>query len=321
MLINFVSYLNPSKFHGGGELVNKALIHKGEERGHKFLITSARNRISEFSIKADLDILIDVHNYPHTLKSRGASISLPKPLLSEIINNRPFVHMTNAYADICNLPYLPCSGNSRNTCVHKSNLNLVEKITNRDFVDSCFAIKPIVKEAFINSMMNIYVSPLHKDIVNKVLNFNDDIKSYVLKPLIDTRQFCARNIDRDIEYLFVGVISEAKGYYNLKQLPYREKIVFVGDIHPKINLDFGKYMGKLPYAEIPNLMNRAQNFVFLPRWPEPQGRVVVEAALMGCNLIVNENVGAITFPFDLADPNNYKDSADAFWDEIELLAS
>ena len=116
------------------------------------------------------------------------------------------------------------------------------------------------------------------------------------------------------------MISEAKGYFNLRNLPYKEKIVFVGDIHPKIKLDFGKHLGKLPYAEIPSLMNRAKNFVFLPRWPEPQGRVVVEAALMGCNLIVNDNVGATTFPFDLADPNNYKDSADIFWDEIEKLA-
>jgi hypothetical protein len=64
-------------------------------------------------------------------------------------------------------------------------------------------------------------------------------------------------------------------------------------------------------------MNRAKNFVFLPRWPEPQGRVVVEAALSGCKLIVNENVGAMSFPFDIANPENMKDSKRIFWEELE----
>jgi len=66
-------------------------------------------------------------------------------------------------------------------------------------------------------------------------------------------------------------------------------------------------------------MNRAKNFVYLPRWPEPQGRVVVEAALSGCNLIVNENVGAMSFPFDISVAENVEDSATIFWDELESI--
>ena len=66
-------------------------------------------------------------------------------------------------------------------------------------------------------------------------------------------------------------------------------------------------------------MNRAKNFVFLPRWPEPQGRVVVEAAMCGCNLITNQNVGATSFPFDLANPANFAGAEDEFWSAIEQI--
>jgi hypothetical protein len=68
-------------------------------------------------------------------------------------------------------------------------------------------------------------------------------------------------------------------------------------------------------------MNRAKNFVFLPRWPEPQGRVVVEAALSGCNLIVNENVGALSFPFDISNPENIRNAEELFWEELESRIS
>jgi hypothetical protein len=66
-------------------------------------------------------------------------------------------------------------------------------------------------------------------------------------------------------------------------------------------------------------MNRAKNFVFLPRWPEPQGRVVSEAALCGCNIIGNENVGALSLGIDLSDPRNYGKEEEKFWMALEGL--
>jgi glycosyltransferase involved in cell wall biosynthesis len=66
-------------------------------------------------------------------------------------------------------------------------------------------------------------------------------------------------------------------------------------------------------------MNRAKHFVFLPRWPEPQGRVVIEAALCGCELVTNQNVGATSFPFDIRNPANFAQASNEFWDAIEQL--
>jgi glycosyltransferase involved in cell wall biosynthesis len=319
--INFVSYLNPYKYSGGGEMVNRRLIEKGIVRGHKFTFTSAKNRIIDYDKSADIDFLVDIFNYPETLKSRGAWIHLDSKLIEGIVSSRPFIHMTNAYADVCNLGYLPCSGRSVNPCAHKSQFKLKRNIAAKEFGRTCFATKTIVKESYQKSILNLYVSPLHREITNRVLNMDDTKKSIVVRPIIDLNAFCNKNVDRDIDYLFVGVLSEAKGFESLRKNFSDKEIFMVGDIHPKIKLDFGRHLGKLPYHEIPSIMNRAKNFVFLPRWPEPQGRVVVEAALSGCNLIVNENVGALSFPFDISNPENIRNAEELFWEELESRIS
>lgn len=316
MQINLVSYLNPFEHNGGGEMVNRRLIEVGKNRGHSFNYTFAKKKSDEYNENADFDLLIDVFNYPETLKSRGAWVHLPIKLLEHISNNRKFIHMTNAYADICNLGYLPCSGNNQSQCPHKNPLHLIRNIAAKDFKSLCFAQENLVRNLYVKSLLNVYVSPLHRDITNKVLLISDE-KSLVLKPIIEVENFHVDSKERDIEYLFVGVLSEAKGYYAIREMFFDKDITFIGDIHPNIKLDFGNHLGKVPYVEIPKYMSRAKNFVFLPRWPEPQGRVVVEAALSGCNLIINENVGAASFNFDLANGDNYRNSAEEFWDELE----
>ncbi len=318
MKINFISYLNPFKYSGGGEMVNRRLIESGIERGHKITLTSAKNRVCEYDKSADLDFLVDIFNYPETLKSRGAWIHLHNNFIKNILSSRPFVHMTNAYSDVCNLGYLPCSGEAQSKCPHKSPCNLRRNIAAKDFRIECFSMRELVKSSFLNSILNIYMSPMHQRITNKILNINDANKSIIVKPIVNTDEFYDRKEKRDIEYLFVGVLSEAKGFENLKTYFSEKQLVMVGDIFPGIKLEFGKHLGKLPYSKIPGIMNRAKNFVFLPRWPEPQGRVVVEAALSGCNLIVNENVGAMSFPFDIANPQNVADSEAIFWNDLEL---
>ena len=317
MKINLISYLDPFNHNGGGEMIVRRLIEFGQERGHQFNFTSAKRKAFEYDSNADFDWLVDVFNYPETLLSRGSWIQLDMEFLSSVIKKSRFVHMTTAYADVCNLGYHPCSGNQAAICEHKSPLKISRNFAARDFSTACFAENPLVRKSFENSLANIYLSPLHQKISSQILNICDVEKSVIVQPIINVAEFQNFNIERDIENLFVGVISEAKGFHQMREEFTGKELVLVGDVHPRVKLDFGTYLGKLPYGQIPTLMNRAKNFVFLPRWPEPQGRVVVEAALSGCRLIVNENVGAISFPFDLSDPNNIKNSELIFWKEIE----
>lgn len=307
------------KYLGGGEMIARQLILEGIKRGHKISITSLKNPQYHMDKSSDFYILADVFNFPHTIKSGGNWIKFPNNFLGTIVENQNFVHLNTAYSDICNLGYLPCSGKNNMVCTYKSELNLTQKIITRDFSSSCFSFDELTRSSFLKSVANIFLSPLHERIISKSIGIPENHKSLIVNPIINTNVFKNYNIERDIEFLFVGVLSEAKGYFELRE-KFRDKDIYlVGDIHPGIILDFGTYLGKLSYSEIPLIMNRAESFVYLPRWPEPQGRVVVEAALSGCKLITNENVGALSFPYDISDPRNIEKSGELFWEELEEL--
>jgi glycosyltransferase involved in cell wall biosynthesis len=315
--INFVSYLNPFKFSGGGEVVNQRLINVGQERGHEFTFTTAKNRQFNYRDDADFDLLVDIFNFPHTIKSGGNWIRLNKNFIGGIIKNRPFFHLSHSYVDVCNLGYLPCSGKASEPCTDKLNFSVSRSLINREIGNQCFAENQLVRESFTKSISNIFVSPLHLQTTENILNLELESKSIILRPVISVETFRNLGLKRDIENLFVGVISEAKGIENLRARYKNEPIMLAGKLHPGVKLDFGTYLGEVPYSEMPTLMNRAKNFVYLPRWPEPQGRVVVEAALSGCNLVTNEKVGAVSFNFDISNPANLLQVEEEFWEKLE----
>lgn len=240
-------------------------------------------------------------------------------MLQRAAANAPFVHFTNAYVDVCNLPYLPCSGErSSDICPVKSEFSWASRnLLLRDGSSRCTATHSDRRWLYSDAALNVYLSPLHERISETLLNLCEPPPTYVLPPMIDTSRFFNSGLERTIDYLFVGVISEAKGYYEMRERFADENIVMIGRCAPGINVDFGTYIDHIPYDEVPLYMNRAKNFVFLPRWPEPQGRVVTEAALCGCNIIGNENVGALSFGTDLSDPSQYKDVENDFWIRVE----
>lgn len=300
-------------------MISRTLIEDGRKRGHEIYMHTIRPNRNESIHDADLHWLIDVYNYPHTIKSRGAWLHYPRNLLSEIAESGHFIHMSNAYVDVCNLEHLPCSGNVDIDCLYKSGRNLLRNVVLNDFSHKCFTVDPLVRKLFTCSALNIYLSPLHKETIEKILGAEEITRSFILKPLIDSSIFYNKNYERDIEYLFVGLICEAKGLETMRKEFEEQDIHFVGNIARGEKLDFGTYHGSVPYDEVANLMNRASKFVFLPRWPEPQGRVVVEAALCGCELITNKNVGATSFPFDISIHTNFENSSEEFWCCVETL--
>ncbi|MEI8631928.1 hypothetical protein P4S72_07170 [Vibrio sp. PP-XX7] len=42
----------------------------------------------------------------------------------------------------------------------------------------------------------------------------------------------------------------------------------------------------------------------------------MEAALCGCNMITNENVGATSFDFDISNEDNLQGAVEEFWEYI-----
>jgi hypothetical protein len=72
---------------------------------------------------------------------------------------------------------------------------------------------------------------------------------------------------------------------------------------------------------MPEKMSEYSGFIHLPNWTEPFGRVVMEAYLSGCELIVNDKIGAMSFDWDYSDYDEVKDklqsSVKKFWQVVE----
>lgn len=317
--VNVFSFMHPDVHGGGGEMISRALLEAARERGYDVRISSVRPHRQEQHADPDLVLFIDIHNFGHTWRSFGAWRDFQQSTLRVAAKQAPFVHLSNAYVDVCNLPYLPCSGQrAGDECPAKSAISWARRrVLLRDCSTDCSASNASRRWLYEEAALNVYLSPLHQRVTQSLLQMDDGPPSYVLPPMIDTTRFYNRGIERDIDYLFVGVISEAKGLADLREKYRDQNVWLVGRVSPDVRLDFGHHVPHVSYDEVPLYMNRAKNFVFLPRWPEPQGRVVAEAALCGCNIIGNENVGALSFDMDLSDAANYTGIEAGFWDRVE----
>ena len=312
MKINYVAHLDPFAHKGGGEVVLRQLIAAGKARGHEFGFRTCSPVQNTLLDEQDLSLFADLFNCP------GNRPFLQRKELEDLIEKGPYVHFDNAYVDICDLGYLPCNGEVQSTCPHKGLKAWKHHVKKQTISRNCFSMSPLVRRIYHESKVNYFVSPLHRRVVSRALGLEEE-KGRVLRPLVDTQKFTNRQEERDIENLFVGVLSEAKGLENMRKMFSQKPITLIGKSVDGKEPGFGDWLGPVSYNQVPDYMNRAKNFVFMPRWPEPQGRVVVEAALCGCNLVVNENVGANSFEFDLHQPENLSGAEEEFWNELEQL--
>jgi hypothetical protein len=310
MKVNYVAYLNPFECDGGGERNMRALIEYGRAIGHEIRISSVypNRKINVFN-SPDIFLLVDIHNCPGNRKR------LDTGFLNPIVQNEKYVHVDNAYVDVCDMPYLPCNGNVKGElCPFK--VGFLDLRSSRLFKNrrcSRNSVVPLYEKA----VLNVFASPLHRRIIQNLIGSALVGRYYEYKILLDTNLFYNRSLERDIENLFVGVICEAKGLENMKQRFPDGNIVLIGPTTKSSDKKFGRRVGPVPYHDVPIWMNRAKNFVLLPRWPEPGCRTVVEAALCGCNLITNENVGILSYGFDIGNPSNFSNAEKEFWKALK----
>ena len=311
MKINYVAYLDPFEYGGGGELTWRRLLEVGTELGHKIKVSSVYKSVKiDIFKKADLFLLANIYNNPVRFKPRRLKRFFDKDFIKNIIRNEKYIHFDNAYCDVCDLPgYLPCNGLIRGQeCPFKRRWTFW-------LSKKCF--RNSTRDLYKYSILNVFLSPFHRKTVQKMLEEDIVGDYYECKPVIDYRKFYDQKIERHIDNLFVGVICEAKGLNNMKKQFPDGNIVMIGKTKKGEDKKFGKRLGYVPYEEMPTYYNRTRNFVFLPRWPEPRGRAVLEAALCGCNLICNDSVGALSFPFDIRDPKRFSNAEEEFWEIVE----
>jgi len=180
---------------------------------------------------------------------------------------------------------------------------------------------------FENAILNIFLSPLHYE-EHKHLTDN-----YVLQPSpVENFRLLPNIARRDNVCLSVGRADFHKGTHLVveyaKERPYL-KFEFYGwypnDIVRK-NIDVlpnCRRYHAVPNQLMPQIYASARYFIHLPTCKEAFGRTVLEAKLSGCQLILNQNIGATSYDWDW---DNYEEiqrrnegSPALFWDRIERI--
>lgn len=259
MKINYIAYLDPFDYQGGGEINLRGVIENGRERGHLINITSVykTHKVNLFA-NPDFYILADIYNSPLSWRR------LDEKVITKIINYGRYIHFSTAYAELCHQDYLPCNGLCNGTLCPfvKGHFNFRRGII-RNIIDirpkkfkskNCFRFYG--SQLYKNAILNVFQSPMHRNIISHLLGDGIISEYFDLKPRIDSELFFNHNIQRDIDNIFVGVISEAKGWYEMKRnYSTKGNIVFIGNVAQGIKVDFGNHVGYISHKEIPNWMN------------------------------------------------------------------
>jgi hypothetical protein len=318
--INFISHLDPFHFSGGGEQITRSLIEEGRKRGHKIRVCFTKpSKFSWLSIfkrfrNPDISILFDVFNVPEHKKH----FSIQQ--LEKLTNNN-YVIGQNGYCDICNLNAIPCNGEigDGDSCVFAKESYFEHQSSKARWNEGHCTVNRN-RALFENAKLNIFLSPLHASIFHRIYPKIKE-KTFIIEPIIDVENFVDNNTKRDIAYASCGGMGEAKGFYNIQEQLADKEVVFFGSNDPQLSekYKFGKVIGRIPFDKMSDFLNRVEHYVHLPRWPEPNGLIVNQAALCGCKLVVNDNVGATSHKFDILDRDHYPNHITPFWEALEKV--
>ena len=75
------------------------------------------------------------------------------------------------------------------------------------------------------------------------------------------------------------------------------------------------FLGSVTYDEVSFTIAQYENFVFLPDWPEPCGRSILEASFAGCTLNPNHNCDSARYWLN-GDLDCAVFAAEDFWDIV-----
>ena len=165
-----------------------------------------------------------------------------------------------------------------------------------------------------NAVKFITASPLHGKTIEGYLGSKlDNLYPYLVE--VDFEKFTEKGVQKDIEYITVGAMNPWKGTYDVCE-KYGKDLTVVGYGDPSLVNSNANFVGKIPNADLPDWYSRSKNFVHMPRWKESFSITTAEASLCGCNVIVNENVGAMSFNEDLSNPETYLNSVGKFKEMI-----
>lgn len=222
-----------------------------------------------------------------------------------------------------------------NNMVFLSDENLNHIISRARYIRYCHDYECIPrlkdrKDFYDNSLMNIFLSPLHKQEYENKIGYQIP-KIEIQNSPIDTKLFKYYKSPRKKEALWVGQANVHKGIENVIYFAKKNKDVMINvigfgnanllnDLKKLSNVSF---KGEYPHCLMPKMYNDYDSFIHLPVWKEPFGRTILEAYLCGCDLIINDNLGCMSFGWDWNDYKSIKkyceEAPSEFWNKIKKV--
>ena len=297
MLIYYLTGYPPDGDTGGGGYGNRSLINAGRSLGHTIRIYSEEGTVPRFKTPTFL-----------WLCDMNGRFSLE--YLRNLTNNWhvPFIIQDDGYQNLCPQPTgeyrlcfqdmdpmedwgpIPldiwkCPEDQLYDCREVCRYRLMRALT-----DHCIASHS--------------VSPMHGAIWANLFPALRG-KQIIEQPQIDVDLFRPTYPPGTYNritgtYLYVGTIAKGKGYLACCDYVDRQggTLYTAGDIHHTIRPDQVRgYQGHVPHDRLPLLYSQCEYVIHLPEWQEPQSMVFTEALLCGCDVIVNDRVGAASYPW------------------------
>ncbi len=276
---------------GGAELNDRGHVMEGWRRGHEVEVCTADS--FDTVARGDFDLAV-VSNVA----------SFPQAQVRAIAEAGDYVVFHHDFLSIC-----------------RYRLHFPQLDRCRDM--RCEAAEvwgPVVE----NAELNVALSPLHEEVLER---HHGDGADWVHVPSsIDPKPFIqVREEGNDRSGTLVVNPAEFKGKEKVLEWVGEhgdERFTFLGDIDENVLPSNCSVRDRVPYGQMPDVYGEFERVLHLPETVDPFCRVVTEAALAGCEVVTNRNVGATSYDWfgDLEDTATAVTNApDEFWDAVEEL--
>lgn len=145
---------------------------------------------------------------------------------------------------------------------------------------------------------------------------------YIIPAALNLQPFiAARDDSKEREgVIWLGRLERGKGLENVSawadENGLEVDVYGYGSLQNQISKPLN-YIGEVDYCDVPELLASYEKFVFLPDAFEPFSRTTVEAWAAGCEMVVNGNVGAVSWI--QVDSVGVMQGAAMFWDIVEQI--
>jgi ADP-heptose:LPS heptosyltransferase len=272
----------PLDYNGGAERSSQFLVDHGKDYGFDIDVFSMQNSIGEFNRLEEYDLLILSNIWGFNFERMD--------IILEACKTVPYVRYDHDYRSLDKL--------------------VVGKFP-----------RPVVAKMFRRALLNIYVSPQHREDHEKVLRLKGGA---VFPPAIDTEKYQpVPGIERTPRTALVPVprkSARTTGYRPASD----EGAELKKYMKTHQNLKFTVLKEKVSGEEMVKLYSEHEFVVHLPQGRWACDRVPFEAALCGCKVVTNENSGVLSWgkkwdtPGDIKALRNWlKTSPEVFWGHVK----